>query len=69
MEKQDKKNKIKKNMTFSELFEIKPKASEKLAEQGLFCAACPMAQMETIEQGCDAHGLDVDKVIKELNKL
>tara|TARA_Y100000310_G_C20578196_1_gene761565 strand:+ start:440 stop:652 length:213 start_codon:yes stop_codon:yes gene_type:complete len=60
--------KITKDMTFGELFEFSPEAAEKLAEQGLFCGGCPMAQMETIEQGAIAHGINPDKLLKMLNK-
>ncbi|MFA4960149.1 MAG: DUF1858 domain-containing protein [Candidatus Pacearchaeota archaeon] len=62
------KNKITKEMTFAELIEVNPKAAKKLAERGLFCGGCPMAQFETIEQGAMAHGVDVVKLIKELNE-
>lgn len=60
--------KITKDMTFAELIEINPKAAQELAERGLFCGGCPMAQFETIEEGAKMHGVDVDKLIKELNK-
>jgi len=29
---------------------------------------CPAAQEETIEEGCSVHGIDVKKLLKELNK-
>ena len=60
--------KITKNMTIGELMQTNPKAASKLAEKGLFCGGCPMAQFETIEQGALAHGVDPDDLIKELNK-
>ena len=63
----NKKNAITKEMTFAELIEANPKAACKLGEMGLFCGGCPMAQFETIEYGAEAHGVDVDKLIKELN--
>jgi hybrid cluster-associated redox disulfide protein len=65
------KPKITKEMTFSELLELAPKSARKLAERGLFCGGCPMAQFETIEQGALSHGLSkkqLDELIKELNK-
>jgi len=61
--------KITKEMTFGELMEQEPKAAGKLAELGLFCGGCPMAQMETIEQGAVAHGLEVKKLVNMLNKI
>jgi hybrid cluster-associated redox disulfide protein len=34
----------------------------------MFCSGCPMAMMETLEQGCLAHGIDADEILKELNE-
>lgn len=59
--------KIKKDMTFYELIESNPDAARKLAERGMFCGGCPMAMMETVEQGARAHGVDVDDLMSELN--
>lgn len=61
------KNKITKNMTFMELMELDSEAGSKLAERGLFCGGCPMAQFETIENGARAHGVDVEELLRELN--
>jgi len=59
--------KISKEMTFAELMELDSEAAGKLAEKGLFCGGCPMAQFESIENGAKAHGVDVDELMKELN--
>lgn len=60
--------KITKEMTFAELIEANPKAARKLAEKGMMCGGCPMAQMETIEQGALGHGVNPDELVKELNQ-
>jgi len=60
--------KLNKKMTFAEIIESNPEAAQKLAEKGMFCCGCPMAMMETIEDGAEAHGIDADKLIKELEK-
>jgi len=62
------KKKVTKDMTFAELIEQDKDVAAKLAERGLFCGGCPMAQFETIEDGARAHGVDIDKLIEELNK-
>ncbi len=62
------KKEITKDMTFAELIEVNIKAAKKLAERGLFCGGCPIAQFETIEQGAKMHEVDVEKLIKELNE-
>ena len=63
-----KKKKITRDMTFAELMALDKEAAGKLADRGLFCGGCPMAQFETIENGAAAHGVDVDELIKELNE-
>lgn len=62
------KEKITKDMTFFEVMEKNPKAGFILMERGLMCGGCAMAQFETIEEGCLLHGIDVNKIIKELNQ-
>ena len=66
--KKSKSKQIKKSMTFAEIIKANPKAANKLAERGMFCCGCPMAMMETIEQGAEAHNIDIDDLIDELNK-
>ncbi len=63
------KTKINKKMTFAEIIEMNREAGNKLAEAGLFCGGCPMAQLESLEDGARAHGVDADKLVEELNKL
>jgi len=63
-----KKIKINEKMTFAELIERDSEAANKLAEQGLFCGGCPMAQLETIADGARAHGMDPKKLVERLNK-
>ena len=55
-------------MTFAQLLKKYPEASEVLFKEGMMCVGCPMAMQETLEQGCKAHGLDVNKIIKKINK-
>ena len=59
--------KITKKTKFSEIVKDK-EAAEMLMEKGMHCFGCPMAMQETLEQGAEAHGLDIEKILKELNK-
>ena len=58
---------ITKNMAFSEALAKYPETLPIFLKYGMHCIGCPMAMTETIEQGAKAHGIDVDKLIKELN--
>ena len=55
-------------MTFSEIIEKNPEAVGVLLEKGMHCIGCPMSQMESLEEGCLAHGLNPDEIVKELNE-
>ena len=56
-----------KDTTIGEILEKAPEKSEILLEIGMHCLGCPASQMETLEEACDVHGIDVDEVIAKLN--
>jgi hybrid cluster-associated redox disulfide protein len=63
--------KITKKTNMNELLMRKPELAGLLLSSGMGCIGCPMAQMETIEEGCIAHGMnskEIDKLIIKLNK-
>jgi len=64
----DKKQKINKKMTFAEIMQKHPGAQDILLKKGMHCIGCPISQMESLEDGCKAHGIDPEKVVEELNK-
>jgi hybrid cluster-associated redox disulfide protein len=35
---------------------------------GMHCLGCPSSQGESIEDACAVHGMDADKIVKELNE-
>ena len=61
--------KITKDMTFAEVIEKYPATAKVFLEAGMHCIGCVMAQQETIEQGAEVHGIDVDKLMKKLNQV
>jgi len=62
------KEKITKDTTLAELINNE-EATKILLKHGMTCCTCPLAMMETIEQGALAHNINPDKLIKELNKI
>jgi len=66
--KNEEENLINSEMTFSEVMEKNPEAAFRLMDMGMMCGGCPIAQFETVEQGCMAHGADVGEVLKRLNE-
>ena len=59
---------INKEMTIGELLEKAPEKAEILLNAGMHCLGCPASQEETIEEACEVHGIDVEELVKELNK-
>jgi len=60
--------KIEKTTKIGDLLEQFPDKADILLEAGMHCLGCPASQGETIEEACAVHGIDVDEIIKELNK-
>jgi hybrid cluster-associated redox disulfide protein len=44
-----------------------PETYEVFMRHGLHCVGCAAAHFENLEQGCVAHGIDVEKIVKDLN--
>lgn len=64
------KTKIDKSTTFGDVIRMSPEAGKMLKSKfNLGCVGCGGADQETLALGAIAHGLDVDELIKELNKI
>ncbi len=58
---------ITKEMNLKDLLSKYPNSARVFASYGIGCLGCAMANFETIEQGIQAHGIDVDEFMKVLN--
>ena len=58
---------INKDTRIGEILEIAPEKAEILLNAGMHCIGCPASQMETLEEACDVHGIDVEEVLEKLN--
>ena len=59
---------VTKTTMIGELLQINENIAPLLLNIGMHCLGCPASQGETIEEACAVHGIDVDEIIKELNK-
>ena len=66
--KENQNNLITKDMPIGEVVEKYPDTAEVMFRHGMHCIGCHVAAFETVEQGAAAHGIDSDKLIKELNE-
>ena len=58
-----------KDTRIGELLEKAPEKAEILLEAGMHCLGCPASQMETLEEACDVHGIDVQEILDKLKKM
>lgn len=59
---------VTKTMTFGEILNRYPEAGRIIMSRGLHCIGCGMAFQETLEQGALMHGINPDKLVKDINK-
>ncbi|WP_300410032.1 DUF1858 domain-containing protein [Lagierella sp.] len=58
---------ITKDMLINNIIKSYPDAVDILIDNGMPCIGCPSSQMESLEEAALVHGLDIDKLIRELN--
>ncbi len=59
---------VTKDMLIGELIRKKPESVEILMRFGMGCIGCPSSQMESLEEAAMVHGLNIDRLMAELNK-
>ena len=66
-----KKNKIvfHKDMTLGEVLTLNPNTRAVLMGFGMHCFGCPISQMETLEEACMVHGVELDYLLQKLNEV
>jgi len=62
------KQKITEKMPIGEVVSKHPETIDVFMQHGLHCIGCAVAQFENIEQGAKAHGIDVKRLVEDLNK-
>lgn len=60
---------VTKDMTFATVMRMHPDVVKVLSRYNLGCIGCMGAQNESLEQGCAAHGINVDEILADLNAL
>ena len=60
---------ITEEMTIGEILNKNPDVAPVLLEAGMHCLGCPASQGETVEEACMVHGVDVNELLAQVNKL
>lgn len=61
--------KITKDMTINETLRANPMSAQILMRFGMGCVGCPSAQMETLEEASQVHGMNINKLLDALNQM
>ena len=59
---------VTKDMTIGEVIQKYPDSAKVMMQHGLHCIGCHVSVWETIEQGAAMHGIDVGKLVADINK-
>lgn len=60
---------ITKEMTIEEVIRRYPKTVDAFERFGLRCTGCSLSAFEDIEEGALSHGIDLDSLLEELNRI
>lgn len=60
---------ITKEMTINDILSISKKTKDVLNSFNMTCHSCPSSLVETLEDACLIHRLDVNEVLKKLNEV
>jgi hybrid cluster-associated redox disulfide protein len=56
--------------SIAEVLQRYPKTEKVLADHfKSMCLHCPMSTLETLEQGAEAHGIKIEDLLKDLDKV
>ncbi len=59
---------VTKDMLIYEILEIDPGNAAILMASGMHCVGCPSSAMESLEDACMVHGMEVDDVLYSINE-
>jgi len=60
---------ITQDMTIEEVIKRYPKAISAFEQHGLRCSGCCVSGFENIQEGALSHGIDLDSLLEELNRV
>ena len=60
---------ITREMTIEDVVSKFPETIKVFMQAGLGCLGCSAARFENIEQGAQVHGIDIDRLMVDLNEI
>ena len=62
-------SKITKDMGIIDVLQAYPETIEVFQKYGFGCIGCAAARFENLEAGAKVHGIDIDEMVDEMNKI
>lgn len=59
--------KVDKSMIIADVLRVDQGVVPILLQSGMHCLGCPSSQMESLEDACMVHGIDVEELVDDLN--
>ena len=59
---------VTKDMIIRDVLMLDAGCAEFLLNVGMHCLGCPAASGESLEQACEVHGADVEKLVADINE-
>lgn len=59
--------KVNETMLLNEILDMEPDIVEIFNRHGLNCLGCPGARSENLKEAAEGHGIDLAKLLKDLN--
>ena len=60
---------ITKDMKISEIMALNELIAPFLMQNGMGCVSCAASQAESLEEACEAHGINVEELTEDLNDV
>ncbi|WP_347477050.1 DUF1858 domain-containing protein [Clostridium sp. Marseille-P299] len=60
---------VDKSMKIGEILGLHEEIPPLLLQSGMHCLGCPSSQMESLEEACMVHGINVDELVEKINSL
>ncbi|MDD3169469.1 MAG: DUF1858 domain-containing protein [Eubacteriales bacterium] len=59
--------KVTENMLLNDILDLDPDPTDVFLRHGLNCLGCPGAQSESLKEAAEGHGIDLKKLMDDLN--
>lgn len=60
---------VTKDSLIGDVLDANMETAQFFLEMGMHCLGCPASRGESIEQACEVHGVDCNRLVKDINEF